>query len=88
MHFIDMEFQVMPEMHPNGIFTFSFPFITMGLFVDVACFLFIGGVLAQIFLRSLNQHPVYPLKDPRMAEALEVYVPPASSASTATGHSK
>jgi hypothetical protein len=39
--------------------------------------MFFGGVLSQLFVLSLNRHPVYPLRDPRMAEAVEVYVPPA-----------
>jgi hypothetical protein len=88
MHFVDLEFQIMPSLHENGVFKFTFPFLTGGLVVDAACFLFIGGVLAWLFLRSLNQHPVYPLRDPRMAEALDVYVPPASSISTQTEPAK
>jgi hypothetical protein len=88
MHFVDLEFQIMPSLHENGVVKTTFPFLTGGLVVDAACFLFIGGVLAWLFLRSLNRHPVYPLRDPRMAEALDVYVPPASSISAATEHAK
>jgi hypothetical protein len=81
MHFVDLEFQIMPELHPDGV-------TALGLCVDVACFLFIGGALAKVFLWSLSRHPVYPLKDPRMAEALEVYVPPDSTISTEAGRAK
>ena len=88
MHLVDLEFQIMPALHENGVVTRTFPFLTGGLVVDAACFLFIGGVLAWLFLRSLNRHPVYPLRDPRMAEALDVYVPPASSISPKTEHAK
>jgi len=41
--------------------------------------MFMGGLLAKLFLWSLARHPVYPLKDPRMAEAMDVYVAPASA---------
>jgi hypothetical protein len=81
MHLVDLEFQIMPALHPDGV-------VLGGLFVDAGCFLFIGGVLAKIFISSLNQHPAYPLKDPRMAEALDVYVPPASAISGHTEHAK
>jgi hypothetical protein len=40
----------------------------------------------KVFIISLNRYPLYPLKDPRMSEALGVYVPPAASGSaTAQG---
>jgi hypothetical protein len=48
--------------------------------------MFFGGALAQLFLWSLKRHPVYPLKDPRMAEALDVYVPAAGALSIIPGH--
>ena len=77
MHCVDLEFQIMPSLHENGVFTFTFPFLTGSLLVDAACLMFIGGFLAKLFLWSLRRHPVYPLKDPRMAEAVDIYVPPA-----------
>jgi hypothetical protein len=86
MHWVDLEFQIMPSLHENGVFTFSFPFLTSGLLVDAACLMFIGGFLAKLFLWSLNRHPVYPLKDPRMAEAVDIYVPPAGALSIAPEH--
>jgi hypothetical protein len=88
MHFIEMEFHITPALHPDGFFTFHFPFLTGGLLIDVACFLFIGGALAQVFLWSLAQHEVYPVKDPRMGEALELYVAPARGAATAPARPK
>ena len=88
MHFVDLEFQIMPSLpsQKDGFFHFTFPFVTRGLLVDVACLMFIGGLLAKIFIASLNRHPIYPRKDPRMAEALGVYVPPASAISIVPGH--
>jgi hypothetical protein len=71
----------MPSLHENGVFTFTFPFITGGLLVDVACWLFIAGFLAKLFIASLRRHPIYPLRDPRMAEAMDIYLPPAGTLS-------
>ena len=85
MHFVDLEFQITPALHGDGFFKFAFPFVTRGLLVDAACIMFFGGALAQLFLWSLRRHPVYPLKDPRMAEALEVYVPAAGALSIIPG---
>jgi hypothetical protein len=74
MHFVDLEFQIMPALHKNTI-------LTGGLLVDAACVLFFSGVLMKVLLVSINRYPVYPLKDPRMAEALGIYMPPAEGGS-------
>jgi hypothetical protein len=76
MHFVDLEFQIMPAFHKDGI-------LTGGLLVDAACVLFCLGVLMKVFIRSLNRYPLFPQKDPRMSEALGIYVPPASGGSIA-----
>jgi hypothetical protein len=81
MHFADLEFQIMPALHPNSI-------LTPGLLLDIACVMFFVGVLMKVFIASLNRYPLYPLKDPRMAEALEIYVPPHSDISTAPSRAK
>src|ERR1700722_469152 len=81
MHFVDLEFQIMPALHKDTI-------LTRGLFVDAACVLFFTGVLMRVFITSLNRYPLYPLKDPRMAEALGVYVPPHSDISVAPHRAK
>jgi hypothetical protein len=36
-------------------------------------------VLIFMFSRAFNAHPPYPQRDPRIAEAMGVYVEPASS---------
>ncbi len=74
MHFVDLEFQIMPALHPDSI-------LTPGLLSDLGCALLFIGVLMKVFIASLNRYPLYPLKDPRMAEAMDVYVPPASEIS-------
>jgi len=61
-------------------------FFTPEQLVDLACLLFMGGLLTILFLWSLNRHPIYPLKDPRMAEAVDIYVPPAGAVSIVPEH--
>jgi hypothetical protein len=70
MRFVDLSFNIMPVLHPEG-------FVVHWL--DLACMLFIGGVLATVFLKYLTSHPPFPQRDPRFAEALNVYIPPASA---------
>jgi hypothetical protein len=64
MHFCDMSFNIMPLIHQGG-------FVVHPL--DVACMAFIGGVLAMVFMKYFNSHPPYPIKDPRLGEALGVH---------------
>jgi hypothetical protein len=63
MHFVDLSFNVLPPLHPV-----EFPW----RWTDLACFLFVGGVLGSVFLNHLARHPVYPLRDPRLRESLAV----------------
>ncbi len=70
VHWADMSFNVMPVLHPNG-----------GVhFLDIAIFLFMGGILYKVFMSRFFAHAAYPLRDPRIAEAMEVYVKPESEA--------
>src|SRR5208282_4986526 len=81
MHFVDLEFQIMPAVHPNSI-------LSAGLLSDLGCVLLFVGVLMKVFIASLNRYPLYPLKDPRIAEALDLYVPPAHGISIAPHEAK
>jgi hypothetical protein len=81
MHFSDLEFQIMPALHKTSI-------LTPGLLVDVACVMLFVGILMKVFITSLNKYPLYPQKDPRIAEAMDVYVPPHSDISTAPHRAK
>jgi hypothetical protein len=83
MHFCDMEFQIMPSnpLRVNGI-------TITGLLLDIACMLFFAGVLSKVFLISFNRYAPFPQKDPRIAEAMDVYVPPTTYISTAPGRAK
>jgi hypothetical protein len=62
MHYVDMYFNVMPEIHPTG---------PSPALADLGALLFLGGALAWIFIRNLFNHPICPLRDPRMGEAIE-----------------
>ncbi len=66
MHFCDMSFNIMPVLHPDGFRIH---------WIDLGCMAFIAGVLSTMFLKYLKAHPVYPLKDPRLGEALGVHGP-------------
>jgi len=81
MHFVDIEFQIMPALHTDTI-------LTPGLLSDIGCVLLFTGILAKIFVSSFNRHPPYPQKDPRMAEALDIYVPSSTHISTAPESAK
>src|SRR5665213_479701 len=81
MHFVDLEFQIMPTLHTETI-------LTSGLLVDAACVLLFGGIIAKVFIYSFNRYPPFPQKDPRMAEALELYIPLSTDISTAPARAK
>lgn len=69
MQYVDLAFNISPVLHPNG-----FPW--RWLWLDAGCIAFMGGILAKVFLRDLGRFPVLPLKDPRLSEALGLYVIP------------
>jgi len=79
MHFFDMSFNVLPAGRPDG-------FSLQWLWLDLGCLALIGGVLTRAFVRNLNAHPAFPQKDPRLAEGLDIYVPPASAGGAAPSH--
>jgi hypothetical protein len=73
MHYTDMVFNIQPAIanRQHG------PVLH---WMDIACFLFMLGFLSWRFFASYFAHPPYPQRDPRMAEGLDVYVPPLSAA--------
>jgi hypothetical protein len=64
MHFCDMSFNIMPLIHKDGFVLHI---------LDLCCMAFIGGVLSFVFIKYFNAHAPYPLKDPRLGEALGVH---------------
>jgi hypothetical protein len=65
MNFFDMSFNIMPAKHPNGFVLH---------WMDLACLAFFAGLLIKIFIKRLYASPIVPQKDPRFAEAMEIYV--------------
>lgn len=68
MHWFDLSFNIMPVLHPNG-------FPVRWLWLHFGCWAFLAGYVALLFLRSYAAHPPYPLKDPRLIEAMGLYHP-------------
>jgi len=75
MHFCDMSFNIMPILRPKGFVVH---------WMDIACMAFVGGVLALVFIKYLNAHPAYPIKDPRLGESLGVHGPHPLTETTET----
>lgn len=71
MHYFDLSFNIMPSLHPEG-----FPLLWMWL--DLACLALMVGLLTRAFLAAFRRHAPYPVKDPRLCEAMGISVPPAS----------
>ena len=68
MQYFDIAFNVHPVLHPNG-----FPWQWMWL--DFGCIAFMVGVLLKVFLAKYASVAPYPLKDPRLVEAMGHYHP-------------
>jgi hypothetical protein len=64
MHFVDLSFNIMPILHPNGFVLH---------WMDLGCWAFMTGLVTTVFLKKLAAHPPYPLKDPRLSEAMGLY---------------
>jgi len=68
MHWLDLSFNIMPVPYPNG-----FPW--QWLWLHFGCWAFMGGLLAWVFLRDYRRYAPYPIKDPRLIEAMGLYHP-------------
>jgi hypothetical protein len=68
MHFIDLSFNILPVPHPNG-------FPLQWLWLYAGCWAFMIGVLTWRFLKEYASHPPFPIKDPRLVEAMGLYHP-------------
>ncbi|HTH47035.1 MAG TPA: hypothetical protein VMB21_05960, partial [Candidatus Limnocylindria bacterium] len=71
MHYADMTFNVMPVLYPNGLH------LTLW---DPLCWFGLAGFLAFIFWKNFKKAAPYPLKDPRLKEALTHHEVPAPGA--------
>jgi hypothetical protein len=61
MHFVDLYWQVMPTLHPEGVRLSA---------LDVAAFLAIGGGFVTAASWLMRRQALVPLRDPRLAESL------------------
>jgi len=61
MHFVDLYWQVMPTLHPEG---FS-PSL-----LDVGALMAVGGSFVAAAGWLMRRHALVPLRDPRLAESL------------------
>jgi hypothetical protein len=68
MHWVDLSFNIMPIPHPNGP-PIGWILVTMG------CWAFMAGIMSKAFLSEYAAHPPYPIKDPRLIEAMGFYHP-------------
>lgn len=63
MHYLDMAFNILPVASPGG-----FPLVSV--WMDLSCLVLVGGCLGRVFVRDFRRHPAFPLRDPRLNEAL------------------
>jgi hypothetical protein len=61
MHFVDLYWQVMPTLHPEGL---------RPSLLDVAAFLAVGGCFVAAAGWLMRRQALVPLRDPRLAESL------------------
>jgi hypothetical protein len=61
MHFLDLYWQVMPTLHPEGL---------RPSLLDVAAFVAVGGSFVAAAAWLMRRQALVPLRDPRLAESL------------------
>lgn len=61
MHFMDLYWQVMPTLHPEGVRPSA---------LDVAAFVSVGGCFVAAVSWLMRRQALVPLRDPRLAESL------------------
>ena len=67
MQYVDLSFNIMPVLHPNGVaLAAGFGWMPGAWRSWAACW-------PRCFVRDLNRYPAYPVKDPRLAEAMGLY---------------
>ena len=71
MHFNDMAFNILPVRFPEN-FPLDWIWLSLGIMA------FMGGLLTKLFLQKFASAPPYPLKDPRLSEAMGLYHPVAT----------
>ncbi len=74
MHYTDMTFNVMPVLYPEGLH------VTL---LDPICWVGLSAVLAVVFWKNFKSAAPFPLKDPRLKEAITHHEVPAPGAAAA-----
>jgi hypothetical protein len=64
MHYLDMYWLVMPVLHHEGVRVH---------WMDVVCFLAVGGIFLALFVRKLASRSLVPVGDPRLPESLNLH---------------
>jgi hypothetical protein len=62
-HALDLAFNILPSLHNDG-------YPLEWIWLPLGCLLFQGGFLAQRFVIKFRSCPPYPIKDPRILEAM------------------
>lgn len=68
MHYVDLSFNILPVAQPDG-------FPLNWIWLEFGCLAFMLGLLAKVFLAKYAAAAPYPLKDPRLIEAMGHYHP-------------
>jgi hypothetical protein len=72
MHFADMAFQIWPYQYETGFFPVQWGIVALG------CTAFMLGLMTTVFLKKFATAPPFPIKDPRLSEAMGIYHPVAT----------
>ena len=75
MNYADMAWNVLPMARPDGYYL---------TWVDLACMVFMAGLMLKFWIKSFLARPPYPLKDPRLSEGLDLYPPITAAAAAVT----
>lgn len=65
MHALDLAFNIFPALHPNG-------YDLRWIWLPMGTLMFVGGFLANVFVKKFTANPPYPQRDPRLLEAMGV----------------
>lgn len=76
MHYLDITFNIMPVLYPKGLH------LTIW---DPICLVVIGSVLYWVFKKSFAAHAPYPIRDPRLKEAVTWHEEPETDSVTHQG---
>jgi hypothetical protein len=68
MHYVDIAFNIGPVLHPAG-----YPW--KWIWLDFGCLALVGGILTKLFLVKFASAAPFPIKDPRLIEAMGFFHP-------------